>query len=123
MLTGFQPRQTAIFVRCCSFLALCLMGGFSLIEACPLAVRPFPMMSIGTMSLSETRKGFLVKENDLDALTQAVVYLLDHPAEAEEMGVSTQKLAFSRHHISKTSEMKKDCYRELLVRSLQKVNL
>lgn len=114
-LTGFQPRQTAIYVRYCSFLALCLMGGFSLIEACAAGC---PVISYNVEWHYELVRngetGFLVKENDLNALTQAIIYLLDHPAEAKEMGVRAQKLAFSRHDILQTSEVKKNCYRELL---------
>lgn len=115
IFTGFQPRERVISIRHQSFLGLCLMGGFSLIEACMAGC---PIISYDVEWHYELVKngetGFLVKENNLEALTQAVAYLLDHPSEAEEMGVRAQKLAFSRHDISKTSEMKKNYYRELL---------
>jgi len=115
MFPGFQPKERVISIRRQSLIALSLMGGFSLIEACAAGC---PIISYDVewhYELVENgRTGFLVKENNLEALTHAVSYLLDHPAEAEEMGVRAQKLAFSRHDISKTSEMKKNYYRELL---------
>ena len=58
--------------------------------------------------------GFLIAENDLGALTQAIAYLLDHPKEAGEMGAKARQLAMVRHDISYTSEVKRKCYRELL---------
>jgi glycosyltransferase involved in cell wall biosynthesis len=114
-LTGFQPREKVMAIRRQSFLTLCLMGGFSLIEACAARC---PVISYDVewhYELVKNREtGFLIAENDLDGLTEAVVYLLDHPEEAEEMGARAQELAFSRHDILKTSEVKKNCYRELL---------
>jgi len=115
LFPGFQPKERVISIRRQSLIALCLMGGFSLMEACATGC---PIISYNVEWHYELVKngetGFLVKENDLEALTQAVAYLLDHPSEAEEMGVRAQKLAFSRNNISKTSEMKKNYYRELL---------
>jgi len=115
MFTGFQPREKVISIRLQSSLALCLMGGFSLIEAC---VSGCPSISYDIEWHYELVKngktGFLIKENDLDGLTEAVVYLLDHPYEAQEMGTMARKLAIARHDISSTSEVKRNCYRELL---------
>lgn len=121
-LTGFQPRKEAIYVRCCSYLALSLMGGFSLIEAC---IAGCPVISYDVEWHHELVKngetGFLIKENDLEALIRAVNYLLDHPSKAEEMGTMARKLAIARHDISTTSEVKINCYRELLTESIEKM--
>ncbi len=56
----------------------------------------------------------IVREGDLDVLTERVIYLLDHPNKAKEMGDKARELAIVRHNISHTSEIKKNCYRELL---------
>jgi glycosyltransferase involved in cell wall biosynthesis len=115
MFTGFQPREKVISIRRQSFLAICLMGGFSLIEAC---IAGCPIISYDVEWHYELVKngetGFLIKENDFDALTEAVGYLLDHPEEAKEMGGRARQLAIERHNISYTSEVKENLYRELL---------
>jgi glycosyltransferase involved in cell wall biosynthesis len=115
MFTGFQPREKVISIRLQSSLALCLMGGFSLIEACVSGCPPISYDIEWHYELVKNGKtGFLIKENDLDGLTEAVVYLLDHPYEAQEMGTEARKLAIARHDLSSTSEVKRNCYRELL---------
>jgi glycosyltransferase involved in cell wall biosynthesis/2-polyprenyl-3-methyl-5-hydroxy-6-metoxy-1,4-benzoquinol methylase len=115
IFTGFQPLKRVISIRRQSYLALCLMGGFSLIEAC---VSGCPVISYDVEWHYELVRngetGFLVKEGDLNALTEAVVYLLDHSEEARVMGEKAKRLAISRHDISQTSEIKKQCYRELM---------
>jgi glycosyltransferase involved in cell wall biosynthesis len=115
IFTGFQLREKVISIRRQSFLALCLMGGFSLIEAC---IAGCPIISYDVEWHYELVKngetGFLIAENDLDGLTEAVVYLLDHPEEAKNMGDRARELAISKHEISQASEIKKNCYKELL---------
>jgi glycosyltransferase involved in cell wall biosynthesis len=119
MFTGYLSKDKVISLRRQSFLALCLMGGFSLIEACAAGC---PVISYDVEWHYELVKngetGFLIAENDCDALTQAVAYLLDHPKEAEEMGANARELAMVRHDISYTSEVKRQCYRELLQSSV-----
>jgi len=58
--------------------------------------------------------GFLVEEGNLEALIEAGIFLLDHPEEARLMGEKSKRLAISRHDISRTSEIKRQCYRELV---------
>lgn len=115
IFTGFQSIERVISIRRQSYLAICLMGGFSLIEACAAGC---PIVSYNVNWHYELVKngetGFLVQEGDLNALTETVLYLLDHPGEAKAMGKRAQQLAFLRHDLSKTSKIKKECYRELL---------
>jgi glycosyltransferase involved in cell wall biosynthesis len=115
IFSGFQARDKVISIRRQSFLALCLMGGLSLIEACAAGC---PTISYDTEWHHELIKngetGFLIKEGDLDALMKAVIYLLDHPEEACKMGTRARELAITRHELSHTSEVKRNCYKELL---------
>jgi glycosyltransferase involved in cell wall biosynthesis len=115
VFTGFLPKDRVMTLRRQSSLALCLMGGFSLIEACMVGC---PVISYDVEWHYELVKngetGFLINENDLEALTKTVIYLLDRPKEALEMGARARELAMARHDISYTSEVKKNCYRELL---------
>jgi glycosyltransferase involved in cell wall biosynthesis len=115
MFTGFQPREKVISIRRQSHMALCLMGGFSLIEACAAGCPPISYNIEWHYELVKNGEtGFLVKENDLDLLTEAVGYLLDHPEEAKKMGEKARMLGMVRHRIEYTSEIKKNCYIELL---------
>jgi glycosyltransferase involved in cell wall biosynthesis len=115
MFAGFRPREVVISIQRHSSIALCLKGGFSLIEACASGC---PVISYNVEWHYELVKngetGFLIEEGDLDSLTKAAIFILDHPNEAKEMGDKARKLAISEHNISHTSEVKKNCYRELL---------
>jgi glycosyltransferase involved in cell wall biosynthesis/2-polyprenyl-3-methyl-5-hydroxy-6-metoxy-1,4-benzoquinol methylase len=115
MFAGFQPKEMVISIQRHSFIALCLKGGFSLIEACAAGCPPISYNIEWHYELVKNKEtGFLISEGDLNALIEAVIYLLDHPVEARAMGERARKLAISRHDISQTSEIKKQCYRELM---------
>lgn len=114
-MLGFQPREVCIDLRRASEVNLCLMAGFSLIEACA-SERPVISYDVEwhyeLVRNGET--GFLIKEHDNKQLVAAVSYLLDHPDEAAEMGKNARDLALAKHDIRITLEIKRDCYRELL---------
>jgi glycosyltransferase involved in cell wall biosynthesis len=113
--TGFLPREKVASIRRQSFLALCLMGGLSLIEACAAGCPPISYDVEWHYELVKNGEtGFLVKENNLHALTEAAKYLLDHPRQAKEMGEKARQLAMIHHRIAYTSEIKINCYKELL---------
>ena len=115
IFTGFQPRKRVISILRRSYLALCLKGGFSLIEACA-AARPVISYDIEwhyeLVKSGET--GFLIKERDWDALTKSVIWLLDHPEDARTMGGRAREIAIARHDLSRASEVKKNVYKQLL---------
>jgi glycosyltransferase involved in cell wall biosynthesis len=58
--------------------------------------------------------GVLLDEHDVDGVASAVERLIDDPARAAAMGREAQRLAFARHDIRVTSQIKRDCYAELL---------
>lgn len=117
LLAGFQPREVCLDLRRASVAALCLMGGFSMIEACAAGC---PVVAYDTEWHSELVRshetGFLVKENALDELENAILYLLDHPAEADRMGRKAQLLAVERHNLERSFDIKRQCYEELLLK-------
>lgn len=115
---GFQPKEVCFDLRRVSEINLCLMAGFSLIEACA-AGRPVISYDVEwhyeLVRNGET--GFLIKEHDIKQLLNAVVFLLDYPDEAAKLGENAKKLAMEKHDIKKTTEIKKSCYKELLNRN------
>jgi glycosyltransferase involved in cell wall biosynthesis len=115
IFTGFLKREEVIDLRRMSSINLCLMGGFSLIEACASG-RPVIAYNVEwhheLVRSSET--GFLIRENDVDELYKATVYLLDRKEEARRMGEAAQKLAFERHDINVTNQLKREHYAELI---------
>jgi glycosyltransferase involved in cell wall biosynthesis len=114
-IVGFQSRDYVIALRKESSVSLCLMAGYSLIEACAAG---HPVIAYDVEWHSELVKtgvtGRLVPEHDVQGLFDAVVYLLDHPAESDRMGVQAKDLAFERHDVKKTSALKRQYYQELL---------
>lgn len=112
---GFQPRERIPDFRRISDVNLCLMAGFSLIEACA-AGRPVISYAVEwhyeLVRNGET--GYLLQEHDTEGAAEAVLSLLKNPDEAERMGENARKLAFERHALEKTSEIKVHCYEELV---------
>lgn len=114
-LIGFQNPETVAAIRRDSAVALSLMGGFSLIEACA-AGRPVIAYNVewhGELVI-DGKTGYLLKEGDQGGLLQKVRYLLDHRDEADRMGAAARALALEHHDLRRTSEIKKRCYEELL---------
>ena len=114
-LVGFQPHDVVIDLLRASTVCLCLMGGFSLIEAC-FSGRPVVSYDVEWHSelVKNKQTGFLVEEKDVGAVVQAVNYLLDHTEEASRMGKNARALAMERHAREKTAAIKRKCYMELL---------
>ena len=114
-LIGFQPRDYVISLRQESTISLCLMGGYSLIEACA-AGRPVITYDVEWHSelIKNGETGCLIPEGNGDELIRSVESLLAHPALADRLGTRAKELAFERHDVAKTSAIKRKCYQELL---------
>jgi len=114
-VVGFQPRNVVVSLRKESNISLCLMGGFSLIEACAAGS---PTIAYDVEWHSELIKtgetGLLVPEHDPAKLLEAATYLLDHAMEGKEMGARAKQLAFDRHDLQKTSLIKQTYYQRVL---------
>jgi len=115
MLTGFQNKDTVANVRKQNYLSLCLMGGFSLIEACAGA-RPAISYDIEWHSelVQNNKTGCLIEENDIDEIVKQIRYLFDNPKEADKLGVNAKKLAFVNHDISNATNTKQAIYKDVL---------
>ena len=115
LLIGFQPRDVCIDLRLASDVSLCLMAGFSLIEACAAEC---PVVSYDVAWHSELVKdketGFLLKEHDVDGAVNALDWILDHPIESKAMGQMAKVLAFKRHDLKESSAIKVSFYSEIL---------
>lgn len=115
LIPGFQARDVCCDLRRISDVSLCLMAGFSLIEACA-AGSPIISYDVDWHSelVVDKETGFLLKEHDVDGVVSALDWILDHPTESETMGRKAKSLAFERHDLAKTSAIKINCYSELL---------
>lgn len=117
-LVGAQAQDTIYALRRESAISLCLMGGFSLIEACAAAR---PVISYDVEWHSELVKtgetGALVREGALEDLVEQTLFLLDHPSQASAMGARARALVEEKHDLRKTSEQKRACYGELMSQS------
>jgi len=111
----FQPYERVIALRRISTASLCLMGGFSLIEACA-AGSPAVAYDVEWHAdlVQDGVTGFLVSEHDVEAAVAALERLIDDPVQAAAMGRQGQLAAFARHDLRVTSRIKQDCYTQLL---------
>ena len=114
-LVGFMPRHIVAALRQASAVSLCLMGGFSLIEACAAAS---PVVSYDVEwhreLVRDRETGFLVPEHDIDRLAVVVSRLLDDPTLGAALGRAARALALSRHDLEITTAIKRRCYSEII---------
>ena len=115
LLVGFKPREVCLDIRRTSDVSLCLMGGFSLIEACA-AERPVVSYNVEWHSelVKNNETGFLIPENDVGEVAKALDWIFAHPDKSKEMGQKAKTLAFERHDLKITSTIKTSCYNEMI---------
>lgn len=114
-LLPFQSRERVAQLRLQSAASLCLMAGFSLIEACAAGSPPIAYdVEWHRELVKDGVTGYLVKEHDIDGVVAAIERLLDRPAERAAMGARARALAFERHELTATSRIKQACYTALL---------
>lgn len=112
---GFQPRTRVAQIRLISDVSLCLMAGFSLIEA---AAAGTPLVSYDVdwhyELVKDGETGFLLPEGDIQRAASAIITLLDDPELCQELGKNARKLAIDRHSLENTSKVKIKWYEELI---------
>ncbi|MEZ5909245.1 MAG: glycosyltransferase family 4 protein [Hyphomicrobiaceae bacterium] len=112
---GFQPRGVVAALRQASSVALCPMGGFSLIEACAAGAPAVAYDAEWHRELViDGETGYLVRERDVDGLAHAVEQLLDTPEAAKRMGTRARELAISRHSLATSVARKRQVYDMLI---------
>jgi glycosyltransferase involved in cell wall biosynthesis len=112
---GFQPRNLCFALRQKSTVSLCLMGGFSLIEAC-LARSPVISYDVewhGELVQTDYT-GFLLPERDINSVVCAIEQCLNESGMTAKLGEHAYKLALSRHDHRNSTQIKRKCYEELL---------
>ena len=114
-LLPFQPYERVVSLRRLSAASLCLMGGFSLIEACAAGSVPIAYDVDWHRELVESDvTGFLVREHDVDGVVAALEQVVADPARADALGRQAQRAAFAHHDLRATSQIKQACYAEML---------
>jgi glycosyltransferase involved in cell wall biosynthesis len=112
---GALSQQDVFALRRQSVLSLCLMGGFSLIEACA-AGRPVVAYDVDWHSeiVIDDQTGYLIREGDIDTLFTMVTRILDNPDLADRLGHGAHALAVQRHSLEAASAAKRTAYARLL---------
>lgn len=111
---GALSQQDVFALRRLSVLSLCLMGGFSLIEACA-AGRPVVSYAVDWHSevVRDGETGYLVAEGDSEGLHMVVTRLLDDSSLADRLGRGALALATERHSMDVASAAKRAAYDRL----------
>jgi len=112
---GFVSQDIVRALYGTAVVSLCLMGGFSLIQACA-AGRPVIAYDVDWHHelVVNGKTGRLIREHDVGAVVDAVSAFLDDRAEASRMGAEAKALAFVRHDIRTASELRRRWYAEIL---------
>jgi glycosyltransferase involved in cell wall biosynthesis len=116
-LLPFQPYERVVALRQLSAASLCLMGGFSLIEACAAGSVPIAYDVEWHRDLvKDGITGFLLREHDIDGVITALEQVIANPQRAVGMGLQARRAAFEQHDLRATSKIKQACYAEMLDR-------
>jgi glycosyltransferase involved in cell wall biosynthesis len=120
LFVGSIAQKTVIDLRKQSDVNLCLMGGFSLIEACASG-RPVISYDVEWHYelVKNEESGFLVPENDINTVVEKIEFLLRNPERAESLGNKAKKLAFKKHSLEVANRIKTEIYEELLSEHLR----
>ncbi|MBI3988286.1 MAG: glycosyltransferase [candidate division NC10 bacterium] len=112
---GFLPREQVADFRVNADVNLCLMGGFSLIEAAA-AGRPLIAYDVEWHRelVKDGETGFLIPEHDVQGAAAAILRLLENPDLADRLGKRARELALERHSLEVVSRIRIRCYEELL---------
>lgn len=115
VLPDFQPLEVVYATRKQSYINLCLMAGFSLIEACASA-RPVISYDVEWHYelVKNNETGYLLKEHDVDGVVEKIEFLLQNPHIADELGKNASELVRKRHDIRETTKIKQAHYKKLL---------
>lgn len=114
-LLGFQDKNMVCSLRKESEINLCLLDGFSLIEACASKKAVIAYDTEWHYSLViDNETGYLVKENSINCIVNKICYLLDNREVSKRLGDNARKLAFKNHDIDNTVKIKQSIYQRVL---------
>lgn len=116
LFLGYQPREKVFEFRRQADVNLCLMAGFSLIEAA-LSGRPIVSYDVEWHYelVRNEKTGFLIREHDVGAAADAIIRLIDDPELAKRLGENARVLAIERHD-SKIVQKQRACLYEELIK-------
>jgi glycosyltransferase involved in cell wall biosynthesis len=114
-LTGYLSRVQVFHLRSVSDASLCLMGGFSLIEACAAESSPIAYdVQWHHELVQSSRTGFLIPEGQVEAVAKAMETVIANPFAARRLGKEARRLAKRRHRIEHVTRIKRKAYLDLL---------
>jgi glycosyltransferase involved in cell wall biosynthesis len=104
---GFKSREESIALRIKSSVNICLMGGYSLLEACASG-RPVVSYDVEWHAelIENGISGFLLKEHDIRGVAKKINYLLDNPEISSKIGFNGKEFVKRNHNILETSKIK-----------------
>lgn len=114
-LPGAVSHEVAIEVRKQCDISICLMAGFSLIEACA-AGKPVIAYDVEWHYelVQNEITGYLVPEHNINLVVEKIIHLIKNPITAKLIGKTAQKLAVQRHSFEFVNKVKQDIYEEIL---------
>jgi glycosyltransferase involved in cell wall biosynthesis len=114
-MVGYISPEVVCALRQQCDVSLCLMAGYSLIEACA-GGRPIVAYNVEWHHelVINGKTGYLVPEHDISAVSNAINLLLDDPRQSNLMGQHARQLAFDLHGIEGTTEIKRNHYAKIL---------
>jgi glycosyltransferase involved in cell wall biosynthesis len=119
LFLGYQPLEKVIQFRKIADVNLCLMAGFSLIEAAA-AGRPIVSYDIEWHYelVRDQETGYLIKEHNIRDASKAIIKIINNPELVKRLGDAARRLAIKNYSIEMASARRIHCY-DILVKSRQ----
>jgi glycosyltransferase involved in cell wall biosynthesis len=115
---GWKSIDEVVLYRVMADVNLCLLGGYSLIEAC-LSGKPVIAYDVEWHYelVKNYETGYLLPENDVQAVAKTILEIINHPEKGLAMGQKAKQLAMERHDRRKNWLIKQKIYDEIIATS------
>ena len=114
-MVGFQENIIVVNARKAASVNLCLLDGYSLIEA-GLSKRPVVAYDVEWHSdlILNRENGFLSKLHDVDSVSENIYKLLENEDLSNILGSALRKVTIENHEIKNTQKIKQEIFKKVM---------
>ena len=113
-IIGFQSRKIVVNINRQSYLSICLLSGFSLLEACAgnNSIISYDIEWHREL-IQDNKTGYLFKNGSIDSIVDQINYLLNNNEKNSEIGQNARSFMETKHSLTTTFLTKQKFYDNL----------